>query len=132
MKSHVLLIVLPLLFWGCCSHGSKECEEGVSITVLYDKSSRIEDMKIRYEGGKATYRPKENSFYIEETSDSLGESVTLEIVLDDAVISNRSHSIEWNRAVCNKADGPRWCADDTYEWAELTIDLREADNLDDK
>ena len=129
-----LVLGLALLDGGCCSHGSKECEEGVSISILHDEPSRIEDMKINYSGqngdGNAVYRPKEKRFFIEETSDTLGDKLKLKIVLDNTEILNENYDLNWNRAVCNKADGPRWCSDDTYEWAERKIDLREDDELD--
>ena len=131
MRLFVTLLSLCVFVMGCCSHGKGDCEEGVSITILYDEPSRVTDMKVRYEAGdasgKAVYRLKEKRFFIEDTSATLGDALALEIILDDAVISQETYPIDWNRAVCSTADGPRWCADDTYEWAEIEIDLREDD-----
>jgi hypothetical protein len=131
-SSHVLagLTLLTLLLSsGCCGNAKGDCEEGVTIKILYDPQRDVEDMAVKWTSeaasGKAIWRSKKNHFFIDETSDVLGEAFDITIVLKDAVLSDESHKPKWKTTVCGEAEGASWCDDTTYEWAEISIDLRE-------
>jgi flagellar basal body L-ring protein FlgH len=136
MKFHVLALLTLLFASGCCSPSKETCEEGLTVTIEYDTPSKIKEMTVRWktadDSGKAIFRPKEKRFFIDETHSVIGDKVTIDVVLDDAVISTEAYPVEWERAVCGKTDGPRWCADDTYEWAKINIDLVDEEELQDK
>jgi hypothetical protein len=100
---------------------------------LYDTPSDVNEMAVGWTAedasGKAALRSMEKRFFIDETSDVLGEEITIDVVFKDAIIFQDTLPVNWKQAVCSKADGPRWCADDVYEWAKIEIDLRTDEDL---
>ena len=132
LQLSVLLFILFILhsLAGCCSNANGDCEEGVTVKILTDSETpgKIEDMTVRWtagdETGKAVWRPKEDRFFIAQTSDVLGDSFEVDVVLDATVIFHETYQPNWQTTVCGEAEGASWCKDDTYEWAEIEIDLR--------
>jgi hypothetical protein len=142
MKFYILLIFLissMFLVAGCCSNSDANCdeEEGVTIRIYHDSDMDVEDMIVRWEAGKASgeaahrpkqERPKEGRFFIAENSSTLGTKITIDVVLEDQVISQETYTITWKKTVCGEAEGASWCDDPTYEWAEIEIDLRKEED----